>query len=235
MLSPLYLVVQRLLDALSSLDATPESVVFDPRSLRPRVERSCLSLMRVVPADLLFDWFRQCPLIAETHPQPAGYRPSVNAKLFGPFSDRECSSVEREIDVVSPVYSLLPWRRPAAVVGSVVSIIVNAVKPHAFWPRMHVLNERPEGVPSLTDCDSPASVSMIARALRVSTPVSHVRPACEQRMIGNFHNALSNGAPDSVTQARRTVGARIELSGAYQRATCVTHELYPNAASGIDH
>ena len=64
-----------------------------------------------------------------------------NAKPSRPLRLRQRQSINFNENARSPVVSLLGARRPSAVAGLVISIVVNAINAGPFGSRPHVLNK----------------------------------------------------------------------------------------------
>lgn len=91
------------------------------------------------------------------------------------------------------IRALLPPRGPAAIAGCVVAAVVDSVQRGGLWSRSHVEQETFEGVPLLTERDSPASVPTVGRILRIPAAVSGHQPGLVFRRrvaaVGSIHTA----------------------------------------------
>lgn len=66
---------------------------------------------------------------------------------------------------------------PSAILGSVVAVVVNAVKRHSVWAFSHVITERIKGhPPPFTDLDSPSTIPFEVTALWIAATLDHVLP-----------------------------------------------------------
>lgn len=100
----------------------------------------------------------------------------TDARQSRPLRDAFGLAVDRNIDVVAAIGSLLLFGRPPNIIGRIPSVIVDAVETHVLRPRSHVLTEVPEVVPALAYCESPSAVVPVRSTVHVVAPDHHVRP-----------------------------------------------------------
>ncbi len=90
---------------------------------------------------------------------------------------------------VGSVQILLAARRPAAILGAIGSVVVNAVKARALGTLPHVLKERLKRTPARTDRDASLTIQVISDVVGIPASLSHrvpgvVRPGalpCDSR------------------------------------------------------
>lgn len=112
-------------------------------------------------------------------------------------------------EIRGSISRLLTPSRPSAILGAVVSVIVNSLNGKAFRPRPHVLAEGSKAIPSVTYRYSPAPVSDIGRVIGVQAPLPHRRPHIVDRisvlsscvtMLGFAHDILLDIMVKSLTK-----------------------------------
>ena len=96
-------------------------------------------------------------------------RPADFTRLFADFR-REVWVASRSI-----VYLFLRGR-PAAIVGFVIAVVVDAVESHANRPFTHVFKERLKVQPSVANRDSASAVSLETSVVCVRAPPLHASP-----------------------------------------------------------
>lgn len=106
-------------------------------------------------------------------------------------------TVERDKSCAGPVAGLLVSRRPPAVFGRVISIVVDAVNRKANWLFPHVSQEVGKAIgaaPSLANFDAAAAVSVKNLVRRVSATVVHGGPYSVGRGLCHAVLARRRGA-----------------------------------------
>ena len=77
----------------------------------------------------------------------------------------------------APIERLLGGCRPAAVSGLVISVVIDAVKPHARRRLAHVGEEVLEGEPPFADRNAAGAVIREPSVIRIAASLDHRRPA----------------------------------------------------------
>lgn len=116
--------------------------------------------------------------------EPQGDGVRAHTEQFRPLGQRPDLATELDEPIRSTVVALLLLRRPPAVPGFVVAVVVDAVDRivrTGFRP--HVGQEGRKPKPPLTDLDPPAAVTVEVPVLRVLTPLPHVGPSAVLRRL----------------------------------------------------
>lgn len=102
-----------------------------------------------------------------------------NAKANSPIRDAQSYTVKLDKLVLCCVSSLLFPRRPSAIAGLIIAVIVDSVyRVMSAWTRPHICKKGVERIfPSLTDGYSPSSVVLPLRKSRICAP-SNYSPPC---------------------------------------------------------
>ena len=118
-----------------------------------------------------------------------------DADFSGPLSGCLSPAVIGNEDCItgdSGINRLLASCGPAAVVGAVVSVIINSVKGVSFGSFPHVLNKHPEIKPSWPDGDAATPVVDVIVHLRILTPLVHKVPSVIEGVVTFAYTAVSH-------------------------------------------
>lgn len=132
-------------------------------------------------ADLRCQGVAYAPVGAKAHI----YRTTWNASLFCPFRNGHGFSVMLK-NLVAGVVSILDFLgSPAAVIGGVVSVVVDSVERMLRrWSGSHIGNKYLKGLPGIAYANASAAVSCISMVFRSSASVVHVDPCSMLRCFG---------------------------------------------------
>lgn len=119
--------------------------------------------------------------------RPRDHGVCLDAKLFRDLDGNADNPVDNNVAGVAPVALLLAARCPAAVVGRIPKVVVDAVNTVSGRSRRHVRLEVGVGVPPLADSDATAAV---------------VRPLAEPAPVASLHHGL----PDRIERRFNLVG-----------------------------
>lgn len=146
--------------------------------------------------------------------------PRVFAELSRPFRKGEGFSVNGDKPVSSGVIGLLGRCSPAAVIGAVITVIVDTVKACAFGPFAHVLVKRRKGVePSVADFNASASVPVVFGETGVGAAAFHAFPCgvgttTSKPVFLPLDNAIGDTAPAANSMTRSNVLAWVGFHAA---------------------
>jgi len=104
------------------------------------------------------------------------YFDAVRETLFSGAMSQEQVGLFRPLALV---YALLMVGRPAAIVGRVVAIVVNAIQRHPFWSFTHIGEEVTKTVqplPSLADLNAASAIRLPELVFGVRASRSHPAP-----------------------------------------------------------
>lgn len=125
---------------------------------------------------LLFQWFRNRIVLAQSTPESVvdGSFPKPHA--FSPLSFVESDAIYGNEDIGSFIVVLLCARRPPAVVRGVWPIDVNPINRKPCLALTHVSKKIFKNRPPATDCNAPSAIVAEVVCGRVEAPLSHTRP-----------------------------------------------------------
>jgi hypothetical protein len=114
---------------------------------------------------------------------------------------------------LAAIVGLFLLRRPAAILGRVRAVVVDAVERVKLRRTLsHVREERFEAVaPAVADRNSAATVVGVARCLRIQAPVLHLLPRAEFRRLAPAVRAVRGGRALTVQAPARLRSAAEEL------------------------
>jgi hypothetical protein len=123
------------------------------------------------------DWgrnssFRSPTIISDTGVESA----SFHSKMRLPLSYRFCFAIHSYSAICACVVAIYGWCSPPAVIRRIWPVIVNSIYLMAIPWFSHVIKEIVKHKPSVTDCDTSASIPFISRIIGVQTPLLDVCP-----------------------------------------------------------
>lgn len=126
-----------------------------------------------------------------------------NAPLRRPLRQRHASSIEFDDVVGSHVPHLLLARRPAAVVGSVVPVVVTSIDRVTGWARSHVSKEVLEATPSLNDRNAAPAIVDKGLIRRIAAPALDAAP----RIVFTTERSAVRGSAQRIARGTQTATA----------------------------
>lgn len=106
----------------------------------------------------------------------AKQRVDMDVQTLRPLHSGQRQSVMRNANVGLPVVRLLFTGRPAAILGAVGAVIVNAIQRVAGWAFAHIGHKVFKSVPSLADVNSALPIAVKRRITRVVASLLNCLP-----------------------------------------------------------
>jgi hypothetical protein len=132
-------------------------------------------------------------------------------KTFRHLSKACGQSIDCNKSIVPLVPALMFRGGPAAVIGRVIPIIVNAIKRPPLLAYSHVFCKVFKGKPPFTNLDSATSIIVKPREIGISAPVEHVFPDDPDSRIGHPVPQRSFGCFLSSVASARNRATRLQI------------------------